>query len=196
MRNRLFPVIGVVLGLLLMAGSATAESTATQEFVEVLGFEDLGVVSNGTPLNYQHTFAPENLDTGQLVEVSKVELSILLSECTDWVSCRYDLRTEGEWARIVVEDEAIFDEAIRYVSFVHQDITMIADIQAVGEQIEVTITSTGTDSFAAVFSMAAIYYSESSPGATGGDPTVPMPEPSSAVVFGVGLLVLSRRLRT
>lgn len=195
MRNRIWVGIGVVLGALLLAGSATAASTATQEFVEVLGVDDLGIVTASQPLEYQHTFAPDSLPAGTLVDVEHVKLAILLSECTDWVSCRYDLRSDGEWAVIEVDGTQIYDNSVRYFSLVLQDVTLLADINAVGDTIDISISSTGSESFAAIFSVAEIAYSELSPTPSGGD-TVPMPEPSAAVVFGMGMLVLSRRLRT
>jgi hypothetical protein len=180
---------------MLMAGSATAASTAAYEFVEVLEYDDLGVVSSGAPLEYQHTFAPDTFPTGTPVSVEKVKLAILLSECTDWVTCRYDLRSEGEWAVIEVEGTEIFDDSVRYFSLVLQDVTLLANISAVGDAIDISITSTGSESFAAVWSVAHVWYDEGSPIPSGGG-TVPTPEPSSALAFGVGLLVLTRRLKS
>lgn len=195
MRNHLLAGLGVVLGVMLVAGTASAASGALQEYTEVLGYDDLGTVNPGEALAYSHTFAPQGLALDTTVDVQSVQLSILLSECTDWVGCRYDIRSDGEWAVITVNGDEILNEEVHIVSFVNrQDITMLAEITKVGEEIDVVISSTGDESFAAVFSVAEISFYTVDPGTTGG--TVPMPEPSAALVFGAGLLVLSRRLRS
>jgi len=198
MRIRVSLWIGVVLGVVLLAGSASATSSAPPDFVDLLEYDELGIVSVGNPLSYSHTFAPDGLDPGQVADVTKVQLAILLTddlECAHWVQCRYDLRTEGEWAVIEVEGTEIFDGELELVNLVVRDVTLLANVTASGDTFSVTIESAEGD-FAAVFSAASFFYTDISPGTTGGGGTTAMPEPSAALVFGVGLLVLSRRLRS
>jgi hypothetical protein len=197
MRNRTTLWIGTVLGVVLLASSASAMSSAEPEFVDLLEYDELGMVSEGNPLSYSHTFAPPDLDPGQVADVTKVQLAILLTDdlnCAHWVECRYDLRTEGDWAVIEVEGSEIFDGELELVNLVVRDVTLLANITASGDAFSVTIESAGGD-FAAIFSAASFYYSDVSPG-TAGAGTTAVPEPSAALAFGVGLLVLSRRLRS
>ena len=111
------------------------------------------------------------------------------------VACQYDLRSEGEWAVIEVNGTEIFDGEIVLVNLVVRDITLLANISASGDTFDVVIDSTEGD-FAAIFSAASFTYTDITPGVNDADPAAAVPEPSAALVFGVGMLVLSRRLRS
>jgi len=192
MRNSLIAKLGVVLGVLFMASTASAVST----YSDVLGPQDLGYVSVGNPLGYDHSFTPPSIPNGTPANVSKVTLSILITDidCLDYFSCRYDLHREAEWAVITVEGTEIFNDEVNLFNLEVNNVTLAANILAVGDSFGVDISATEGD-FVVLYSVADFEFTTGA-GGSGGNPGTPMPEPSSAIVFGVGLLVLSRRLRS
>ncbi len=204
MRYQLTLKIGVVLGILLMAGSASALSSAEHECTDVItfGFGDSGYVSEGNSLGYAHIFEDPRVASGQEVHITKVRLSILLSEdvtCENWVACRYDWDSQDEWAVIEVNHNEIFNGGFPDPEWelVVSDVSLFASVTTYGDYFVVKIESRDGSDFQTLISAAEFYYTDDVPFASespNGGPAVP--EPSSAVVFGVGLLLLSRRLRS
>jgi hypothetical protein len=204
MRHQLTLKIGVVLGIVLMAGSASAVTSALHEWTDVVqfGFGNNGYVSEGNSLGYAHIFEDPRVAAGQTVHVTNVRLSILLSEdvtCENWVECRYDWDSQDEWAVIEVNNNEIFSGGFPDSEWelVVSDVSLFASISTYGDYFVVTIESRSASDFQTLISAAEFYYTVDVPIASESPTNGPaVPEPSSAVVFGVGLLVLSRRFRS
>jgi hypothetical protein len=185
----------------LAAGPASALSYTSWRW----SFENGGYVAVGDPLSYTHAFTPPETD---ILLVENVTLGIAVVDDRDRAQ---------EWVEITLEAgdaESLFATGSATANIFYGDVTATAEIEAWGDELLVNVYSTGGD-FRVVTSRAEFTYQtgdsaafRSGGGSWGGwgsghvhdrycghgggggnGPTVP--EPTAAMVFGLGSLLIA-----
>jgi hypothetical protein len=174
--------IGVgLLGAVIAFAAIPASASTILYYSDFLPY--LGVVSPGSSIEYTHTFQPEGYSASDDLQVTDVTLTVGV---VDDLSSLDDLLREPEYAQVELNGiDVLSGQATLNLLF--KDVTLLADIQGYGDSFDVRITSTGGD-FAVLFSNAGFDYSVKLP-------AVPVPEPSAALAFAVGALVVGAQLR-
>lgn len=188
MRNVLYMLnrthrIGVALLAGVIAALAAAPAGASTILYDYDLLTNLGTVSPDHSLEYVHTFAPDGYSATDDLEVTNVTLTVGL---VDDFSSLDDLLNQPEYAQVQLNGvDALYGQAT--LNLLYDDVTLLADIQGYGDSFDVRITSAGGD-FAVLFSHAGFEYTPKLP-------AVPVPEPSAALAFAVGALVVAAQVR-
>ena len=161
--------------------------------VDFLGYGDLGYVADGASLEYQHVFEPATHEDSD-IWIEGVLLEVWIVDdwaCYSMNSCMDDWFHESEKALLDLNNvEWASGQATAAIFW--GDITAEANLLANDGVLNVTVSSGGGD-FGVIKSALWTKYSyEHSGGGTG---STPMPEPSAALVFAIGVLALRGTLR-
>ena len=180
----------VGLAALLVAGPAAAVSTAT--FWDYKFADDLGYVGPSRPvLEYSHVFDPAHVVTG----VDSVHLGILLTDdlsCSTIKGCFADLLFTPDIADVDVNGANWFQGQAHLL---WGDITLLADVESNGDTVDVRITTKENTDLLVVLSKLKVEYLYEGPRSLPDHGSSAIPEPSAALAFATGLLVVSGRLR-
>jgi hypothetical protein len=136
------------------------------------------LVTTSAPLPIVHTFAPDGYTLNHVVHASVV------------VSVVDDLDWGSEIGQIVV-DGSVLDSG--QASFSLFDGSVTALIDAIGDSITVNVQSTRGD-FRVLFSALSVHF-DGTPIRVAGPPTPAVPEPTAALLFAAGALVVRRGVR-
>jgi hypothetical protein len=161
--------------------------------LDVLGHEELGYVADGSSLEYQHIFDPATQE-GADIEIERVMLQVWVVDdwaCYSMKSCMNDWFYEPETALIDLNDVE-WDSGQATANIFWGDITAEANLLANEGILDVTVTSDGGD-FGVISSALWTQYDYRNNG--GGAGSTPMPEPSAALVFAIGVLAMRGTLR-
>ena len=179
-----------------IAAPAFAASSVYQDLLEI---GDLGYVAAGDSLSYQHFFAPAT-DPG--IVISSIDSAVLQVAVVDDANCRRLRGCVTDWL-FQPEIASIDLNGVEWqtgsatLNLFFGDITAEANLLANNGILNLTITSEVGD-FVVLWSAldtAYTYERNSLGGAGSGGSGSPMPEPSAALVFALGALVVQRRVR-
>lgn len=191
-----------IASMLFIASPALA---VTEIHEEILGIGGLGYVgapggaSSNSSLSYQHTFDPY-FDTGVAISsVDSVWLYIAViddSNCKVAKGCTDDWFLESESASITLNQTA-WQSGSATARIFYGEVSTEADLMNHGGLLDVTVSSTDGD-FVVLWSQlrTTFEYDDVIDGGDGG-PTgsSPMPEPSAALAFAIGTLVMRGTVR-
>lgn len=157
--------------------------------------DGLGYVADGQTLEYTHFFEPA---TNTDIQISSIDSSVLAigifddAHCVRLRGCVVDWLFQTEVATIDLNDvEWQTGQATANVFF--GEVSAQANLLVNGGLLDVTVTSGGGD-FRVLWSRLETTYTWDFAGGGGSGP--PMPEPSAALVFAIGALVMQRRVRS
>ena len=183
--------------LALVAAPAFALTDTSSDSID---FGGSGYVSQGGTFEYQHTFDPY-FDDG--IEISAINSSWLyVSVVDDWNcdrlrGCLRDWWTEGEVAAIDLNSVS-WATGSATASILYGDVTAEADLLNNNGVLDVRVSSDQGD-FMVLWSSLVTSYEYEIAGSGGGigtsGGTSPMPEPSAALVFAIGALVMRGTVR-
>jgi hypothetical protein len=181
----------IAIAMLLIAAPAFAITSVHEDQLTIA---DLGYVASGDSLEYTHFFEPAT-DPGiaiSSIDGAWLEVGIFDdSQCRRLRSCANDWLFESEVASIDLNSvEWQTGQATAHVFF--GNITAQANLLVNNGLLDVSITSEHGD-FTVVWSTLTTRYTWDVAG--GGGSGSPMPEPSAALVFAIGALVMQRRVR-
>lgn len=185
------------LGLSLVATSAilalgSLPAAAASMYAQVFGPDALGYVDGGAPLHYLHDF--------DLAGITVLSATLLITT-TDQPGCLGypvpgdacdldDLYAEPETAQILVAGQAFAGGPAGGGTF-YGDVT--GALLGSGGTLDVSISAPDGD-FYAWRSVLMVSYDPAG-GGGGGGPVPTIPEPSAAVLFGVGSLAIASASR-
>ena len=182
--------------LVFLAGPALAASSVYDDVLEI-GNPQLGYVGAGQSISYTHNFAPALDPTIEIYSIDSVVLSIGAfddSHCRRLSGCLRDWFREGELASIEL-DGALWQTGQATAQVFFGDVTAYADMLITEGELEVVVRSEHGDFVVAWSHMQTSYTWKPAGGGGGAGGTSPMPEPSAALVFAVGAVVMQRRVR-
>ena len=192
----------VLAGLFaLIAGPALA-LTATDS--DRIGLSDLGYVEAGSTLEYDHTFDPYFDDNVQIDSINSAWLYVAIVDdwdCAAFGDCLEDWFLESETAVIDLNSVSWATGAATAAIF-WGDVTAEADLLNTEGTLHVSISSSDGD-FAVLGSWLLTNYDYElgdfglvgTLGGGEGTGAEPMPEPSAALVFAIGALVMRGTIR-
>jgi hypothetical protein len=178
----------------LAAGPAFA-LTAVDE--DSLGQSDLGYVSQGATLEYQHTFDPFFDDDVVISAIDSAWLYVSVvddSRCASLRGCAGDWFFESEVAAIDLQ-AVHWSTGQATARIFWGDVTAEADLLNNDGVLEVSVHSAVGD-FVVLSSTLVTRYTYELAGSIGpSSGSSPMPEPSAALLFALGALVVRGPLR-
>ncbi len=195
-------VLALGISLLAMGSAGVASAVTTGTYQDILIQADLGYVGGDMPvLSYTHTL---ELDPGhELVSLDSVWLQLMVAD--DWGcevimdECYDDYYNQPEEVEIQLGGEDFFAGSASSV-YLFGDVTYAAEVSTSGASLDVVITAIGASDFVVMRSVATFGYGYEPIDTISLDdvPDSPpsMPEPSAAIVFGVGLALLAPRMRS
>lgn len=183
----------VIAAVVLIAAPAFA-TTSVHEDLLGIGDPSLGYVGAGETLEYQHFFAPAT-DAGiEISSIDSVWLEVAVfddSRCSRLLSCVGDWLYESEVAAIDLNG-IDWQTGSATARLFLGEISAEANLLVNDGILNVDVTSQFGD-FTVLWSRLQTTYTWDVAG--GGGSGTPMPEPSAALVFAVGALVVQRRIR-
>ncbi len=162
-----------------------------------LGLSDLGLVAAGSSLEYQHVFDPAADDT---IDISSIDAAWLHVGIVDDMACD----TLDACAGFDTDVAAIDLSSVSWslgrarVTILWGDITAHADLLATNGVLDVVISNSAPSGALAVLwsNLTTTYtYELSDSTGSGAGGASPMPEPSAALVFAIGALVMRGSIR-
>ena len=196
-RNILIAMAAVVA--LAGANPALAVSEIDIDFLGTADFDNFGYVGAGESLNYQHMFDPINDPTKDITSVDSAWLFVGITDdwqCDGWQSCVSDWFVETETAALDLNGVA-WESGQATARIFWGDVTAEANLLVNGGILNVTVSSSAGD-FNVLWSKMLTEYQWV---ATGGGGTGPgsgvnaIPEPSAALVFAFGALIVTGSVR-
>lgn len=181
----------VVAALVLIATPAFA---TTSVYEDLIGIGDLGYVGLGETLDYQHFFEPATDSNIEISSIDSVLLQVAISDdwrCSRLSQCAYDWLYQGEVASIDLNG-IDWQTGQATANLFIGNITAQANLLLNDGLLDVSVSSEYGD-FTVLWSRLDTTYTWAAAG--GGGAGTPMPEPSAALVFAVGALVVQRRVR-
>lgn len=181
---------------MLIAGSASAASFT--QLIYGSSMQNGGYVTDGASITINHTFDPDDV----VLSVQKVYLGVMVAD--DWRECTAASNCYNEWknnSEIAVAelDGAGWKSGSASYNIFGGDVTALVSINEAGDGLQLVMSGPGDYRVKATM----MYVSYTSGGVSaesvfqiGNDtPTNAIPEPSAALVFLLGGLTLSGRIR-
>jgi hypothetical protein len=192
--RRILAGVAALAGMLLASPSLAASILGYQDVIYDVGY----VSADGNPLVYTQSFEPP--ETNVEVVGAWLNISVMDDTCYNatFPNCDWADVWESEWVAISV-DGSPWDEGYASMFEIYAgDITAQADIQGWGDYAEITVTATEGDAWVARSSMVVAYKvldDVTASGATVGGSGPAIPEPSAALVFALGTVIVGRASR-
>jgi hypothetical protein len=168
----------------------------TDTYIDALGVDQLGYVSAGGSIEYDHFFAPINDPS---IEISSIDTAWLAvgviddSVCRSLTACMKDWFFVGETALIQLNSVA-WESGSATAAIFFGDVTADANLLANDGVLHVTVSSMAGD-FVVLWSSLSTNYTYELASGGGGAGQNHIPEPSAALVFAIGALLIGRSTR-
>lgn len=184
----------------LLLGDGAYRVTRTADFSDVdtswtnpvAGGLGSGLVTEFAPLEYIHTFAP----TVNLYDINSISLKVAI---VDDELLSLDGLFWNEEADIQVAQDGSFNPDEDQILMLHlfKGAITVSAIQNAGDQLNIKVTAANVnnrklDDFKVLASQLKVRFNG---GVTEPGTTPPIPEPSAAIVFGLGALLAAGALR-
>ena len=181
-----------LLAATLLALIATPALALTD--LDVLDYDALGYVGHGEQLEYQHIFEPAtHVDADITIESVLLEVWVIDDwACNRMDDCMNDWFYKPEVASIDL-NSVLWTSGQATASIFWGDITAEANLLANEGILDVTVSSEQGDFSVLRSALWTLYNYEGGEG--GGAGTNPMPEPSAALVFAIGVLAMRASVR-
>lgn len=187
----------VLAGVLALLAAPAFALTATDN--DFIGSADLGYVASGDTLEYDHVFDPffDNDITIHSVDEAWLYVAIVDDwNCPSFGDCLADWFVESEVAAIDL-NEVSWQTGQATATILWGEVSAEADLLNSNGTLHVRVNSTQGD-FAVLWSQLITTYDydlADAPLAARGDSAQPMPEPSAALVFAIGAVVMRGTIR-
>lgn len=192
--NRLRNILIALASAAVLTGASSALAVSEID-IDSLGTEDFdnfGYVGSGETLSYQHLFEPINDPSKDITAVDSAWLYVGVSDdwrCSDWHGCVSDWFVETETAALDLNSVS-WQSGRATARIFWGDVTAEADLLANNGILNVTVSSTEGD-FSVLWSKMVTDYEWEPTGGGGTGGVNAIPEPSAALVFSFGALIVT-----
>ncbi len=187
-------VVLTAMAFAFVSSPAFALSGSYEEDLDWLGY-----VPDGGSLTYEHFFAPAVDPNISISSIDSAWLEVTVVDdwnCSRLGSCWADWANEAETASIDLNSVS-WQSGSATLNVFFGDVTAQANLLNNAGVLTVTVDSDGGDFYVLSSDLDTKYtYTRNGVGGAGsGGGVNPMPEPSAALVFGLGALLVQRRVR-